>query len=96
MATYIVMYNYSDKGIENIKSSPDRLDAAKKAFSGTGVSIKDFYLSIGRYDGVAVCEAPDDKAIAQVLLRIGSLGYIRTETLSAFPEDEYRNIISGL
>ena len=96
MATYILLYNYSQKGIENIKSAPDRLDAAKKAFSDAGASIKDFYLSIGRYDGVVVCEAPDDKAIAQVLLRIGSLGYIRTETLSAFPEEEYRNIISGI
>jgi uncharacterized protein with GYD domain len=32
MATYITLVNYTQKGIEDIKESPNRLDAAKKAF----------------------------------------------------------------
>ena len=36
MATYITLVNYTQKGIEKIKESPNRLDAAKKAFQAMG------------------------------------------------------------
>ena len=45
---------------------------------------------------VVVGEAPDDKTVAKLALAIGSGGAVRTETLRAFPEDEYRKIIGSL
>lgn len=51
---------------------------------------------MGRYDLVAVTEAPDDESVAKLALLFGSGGAIRTETLRAFTEDEYRQIIAGL
>jgi len=45
---------------------------------------------------VVISEAPDDETAAKVALAIGSKGAIRTETLRAFPEDEYRKIIAAL
>ncbi len=96
MPTYVLLCNYTQKGIENIKESPARLDAAKKAWEAVGGKLKEFYLAMGKYDMVVVCEAPDDEAIAKVALTIGSKGAIRSETLRVFPEDEYRKIISDL
>ena len=96
MATYILLANYTQKGIENIKESPARLDAAKQAFQAMGAELKEFYLTMGRYDMVVVAEAPDDETAAKLALAIGSAGAIRTETLRAFTEDEYRKIISAL
>ena len=96
MVTYISLFKYTQKGIEDIGNSPERLEAAKKLFTDAGASIKSFYLSVGRYDGIVIFEAPDDETMTQVLLRVGSLGNIRTETLRAFTEDEYRSILSGL
>jgi len=96
MATYIMLVNYTQKGIENIKESPARLDAVKKAFQAMGGEIKAFYLAMGRYDMVVVGEAPDDETVAKLALSIGSAGSVRTETLKVFTEDEYRKIISAL
>ena len=96
MATYIVLVNWTQKGIENVKESPDRLDAAKKAFQAAGAELKEFYLVMGKYDMVVVAEAPDDETVAKVALTIGSGGAIRTETLRAFTEKEYRNIVAAL
>jgi uncharacterized protein with GYD domain len=96
MPTYITLINWTQKGIEDVKESPNRLDMAKKAFQATGSEIKEFYLTMGRYDMVIVGEAPDDETAANLALTIGSAGAIRTETLRAFTEDEYRKIIAAL
>ena len=96
MPTYISLLSYTQKGIENIKESPARLDRAKVAFRAVGAEIKEFYSVTGRYDMVIICEAPDDETVAKIALATGSLGNTRTETLRAFTEEEYRKIIAGL
>lgn len=96
MNTYVMLINYTQKGIENIKESPDRLAKAKAAFKSVGGEMKAFYLAMGRYDVVVVGEAPDDKTLATVGLAVASAGAVRTETLRVFNEDEYREIIAAL
>lgn len=96
MPTYIILANWTQKGIENIKESPNRLDAAKKAFQAAGGELKEFFLVMGKYDMVVVGEAPDDESVAKLALTLGSGGNLRTETLRAFTEDEYRQIIANL
>jgi uncharacterized protein with GYD domain len=96
MDTYIILINWTQKGIENVKDSPDRLDMAKKAFQAAGSKIKEFYLVTGRYDMVVVAEAPDSETVAKLALTIGKGGAVRTETLRAFTEEEYRKIIAAL
>ena len=61
-----------------------------------GVTIRDVYLTTGQYDLVFVVEAPDDATLAKVLLAQASKGGIRTTTLHAFSEVEYREIIGSL
>jgi len=96
MPTYIALLRWTPQGLQNIKQSPGRLDAARKAFQSAGLKMKDFYMVTGRYDMVGVMEAPDDMALAKALLSLGAQGSIRTETCRAFTEDEYRQVISGL
>jgi uncharacterized protein with GYD domain len=96
MPTYIGLFNYTQQGIQNIKDSPARLDAARKAAQAIGVEIKQFYLVMGQYDAVIIAEAPDDEAMAKLALATGSLGNVRTQTLRAFTEDEFRKIVAGL
>jgi uncharacterized protein with GYD domain len=96
MATYIILINYTQKGIESIKESPSRLDAAKQLFKAMGAEMKQFYLVTGRYDIVVIAEAPDDATVAKISLAIGSKGAIRTETFRAFTEGEYRDIVKAL
>src|SRR5215208_4110287 len=44
MATYVSLVRYTDQGIRSIKQSPERLDAAKKAFQAGGGELKQFFL----------------------------------------------------
>ena len=96
MPTYFILINWTDQGIRNIKDSPKRVDAAKKAVKDMGGDVKAFYMLQGSYDAVLILEAPSDDALAQFLLTIGSLGNVRTTTLRAYPEAEYRKIIAEL
>lgn len=96
MATYITLIRYTQQGVQNIKESPARLDAAKKAFQAMGAELKQWYLVMGQYDAIVVSEAPNDETVAKLALAIGAQGSIRTETLRAFTEDEYRKIIAAL
>jgi uncharacterized protein with GYD domain len=96
MATYIILINYTQQGIQKIKESPVRLDAAKKLFKSMGAELKQWFLVMGRYDAVVIAEAPNDETVAKLALAVSSLGAVQTETLRAFTEDEYRKIIAAL
>lgn len=96
MPTYVTLISYTQRGVENMKESPARLDAAKEVFKSMGAELKSFYLAMGRYDAVVISEGPDDETAAKLALTIGSAGAVRTETMRVFNEDEYRKLISEL
>ena len=96
MPTYIALMNWTGDGIQQVKDSPKRLDAGRKAFKKLGVKLKDTYLTIGRYDLVCLLEAPDDETLAKAMLTLAAKGAIRSETLKAFNEAEYRRIIDAI
>jgi len=96
MPTYISLIRFTQKGMETIKDGPKRLDAAKQRLRAAGGELKAFYLVTGQYDAVAISELPNDEAAARLALGTGSMGNVRTETLRAFSEDEYRKIIAAL
>lgn len=96
MTTYIMLGNWTDQGVRQIEDSPKRLDAAMTLLEDMGGGFKHFFMTMGAYDVVAVYEAPDDAVAARFTLQLGQLGNIRTQTLKAFPEAAYREIISRL
>ena len=96
MSTYIVLINWTEQGTRQVKDSPKRLDAARKALKDMGGELKSVYLTMGEHDLVAICEAPDDAVAARFIMQLGMLGNVRTKTLKAFPEAAYREVIAGL
>ena len=96
MPTYIIMSKWTSQGLQNIKQSPSRLAAARKAYEAAGIRMTSFFMTMGQYDMVAIVEAPDDVTFAKALLANASQGSFTTETCRAFAEDEYREIIGGL
>ncbi len=87
---------WTKQGLENIKDSPSRLDAARKTIEPAGAKITSFYMLMGQYDMAIVIEAPDDATLARINLSLAAKGGVRTETMRAFTEDEYRKIIAGV
>ena len=96
MPTYISLIRWTEKGIASVKGAPKRIDEAKKMFRASGAEMKAFYLVMGQYDMVVISEAPNDETVAKLALKSGAMGYIRTETLRAFNESEYRKIVGSL
>jgi uncharacterized protein with GYD domain len=96
VTTYIMLLNWTETGVKNVRESPRRLDAARKQLADMGGSFKAFYMTMGEHDMVAVCEAPDDAVAARFALQLGMGGNVRSCTLKAFPEAAYREIIASL
>ena len=96
MPAYIALCRWTQNGIENVKDSPARLETAKKAFKAAGGKLVGFYLTLGRYDFVTISEFPDDETAAKAVLSLAAAGNVRTETLKAFNEADYRKIIGSL
>ena len=96
MPTYLSLINFTDQGIRNIKDSPKRLDATKRALQKLGGQLKSFYLTPGSFDGVLIFELPTEEALTTFLLTTGAAGNVRTTTVRAFTEEEYRQHIKAL
>ena len=96
MPSYLSLINWTEQGIGNVKESPARLDAAKQAVEAAGGRMIFFYMTMGEYDLAMLIEVPNDETAASVLLALGSQGSIRSTTMRAFTEEEYRTIIGNL
>lgn len=68
----------------------------RKLLNRPGAKMLAWYLTMGQYDAVLISEFPSDEACAKFTLSAGQLGNISTETLKAFPEEDYRKIIESL
>ena len=51
-------------------------------------------MTLGQYDLVVIVEAPDDETAARAALGTG--GGFRTQTLRAFTEDAFRQLVTSL
>ena len=96
MPHFVSLVRYTQQGIARIKETPARLEAAKKAAEKVGGKFHSWYLTMGQYDAVMIFEFPNDEAAAEFFLYVGALGNVTTETLRAFTEGEFRNILGGV
>lgn len=96
MAKYILLINWTDQGVKNVKDSPKRLDAARELAENVGARMGDLYMTMGASNMVVPLDAPDDATVAKFVLHQAGSGDVRTQTLKAFSEDEYRKILGAL
>ncbi len=96
MAKYILLLNYTQQGLANIKESPNRAEAARALARECGAKMTDLYLTLGEYDLIAHVEAESPEAVAKFALAVSSQGNVRSKTLQAFTEDQFREIVQSL
>ena len=96
MATYVVLGNFTEQGMRNVRGSPDRTAVVRDMAKKCGVTLKETYWTLGSYDLVAIFEAPDDTSMTVLGLSIGVAGNVRTQTLRAFTVDEMKGIIGKI
>lgn len=97
MNTYVIFFSFTQQGMQNIKESPRRVQAAKEIVKSMGGEVKAFYGILGsKYDTIFILEAANDEAIAKMVLAIASKGNVSTESHRLFTEKEYNNVITSL
>jgi len=79
--TFITLLSPKGKGA-------DAVNYLKKLKAPSGVTIRDVYFTLGRYDGVIVFEAPDVKKAMDFVMATGFATDYTVETLAAVPAKE--------
>jgi uncharacterized protein with GYD domain len=96
MPRYVVLVNWTEQGIRNVKQTIERTGSGGDIAQKHGLKLEQAYWTVGAYDMVTVFEAPDGEALSAHLLEIGSLGNVRTTTLRAYDEEEMSGILRRL
>ncbi len=96
MVRYVSLLNFTDQGIRNVKQTLDRAKAFKATATKLGATLKDLYWTQGAFDLVATIEVPDEQTGTALLLALGSLGNVRSQSLRAFTADEMKPVLAKL
>ena len=96
MAKYVILVNWTEKGASEAKDTTNRARRVEQMAKDLGGKVDMFLWTLGRYDIIAICDAPDDETAALLGLKVGALGTVRTETLRAFTADEIGSITGKL
>jgi len=96
MPRYVTLGSWTDQGVRDVRETLARAEAVQTMAREMGGDMHTLYWTQGRYDLIAVTDAPDDATIAAIMLRIGMRGNVRTEVLRAFDAEEMGQIISKL
>ena len=95
MARFIRLANLTEKGVANVANLQDMVNEAKQIMADHGVTLVEAHVTLGRYDIVAVIEAPDTQTAAAVSALIAAKGNFRAETLPATSVTEFVQAVSG-
>jgi uncharacterized protein with GYD domain len=93
---FVVLAGFTDQGIRNVDETIGRAEAFKEMAKKTGITVKNLYWTLVKYDVVAICEAPDDESATALSLSLCSRGNLRSETLRAFSSEEMQTILGKM
>lgn len=94
MPSYVILTRFTRTGIANVEESPERTAEARALIESAGGRLREFFVVMGRYDGVLVADFPDEETAAAAVLALGRSGNVTTETLRAFDLDEFRDVVA--
>ena len=92
MPRYISLLDWTEGGVRDFKATVDRAEAAREAAKQLGGDYE-VYWTLGQHDLVVVAEFPDDESATAFLLKLGSMGNVRSKSMRAYNAAEMRDII---
>ena len=96
MPTYMVLVNWTEQGVKDVKETIERTDRGIELAKKHGTEFKQAFWTVGPYDMVAVFESPDDETLSAHLLEICASGSVRTTTMRAYDREQMSRILSRL
>lgn len=95
MVRYVVLTEFTEKGAQSIKQSTSRAHAFARAAAKSGVTIENHFWTLGRYDGVLILSGQKEEQVIHCLALLSAAGFVRTESLRAFNDEEF-DAITGV
>ena len=96
MPTYVVLMNWTDQGIRNVRDTVQRYERSQELQDKHGVRLEQVYWTVGPYDIVSIAQAADEESISAFLLELASAGNLKTTTLRAYDRDEMSGVLERL
>jgi uncharacterized protein with GYD domain len=90
---YILLSKLTSEGRETIKARPERIKEVDKEIEAFGAKVIEQFAVLGCYDFVNVVEAPNNEAITQVSIELGSRGTVEITSMPAMPIDSFISMI---
>ena len=96
MATYIILGNFTEQGVNRAKDTVKRAEAFRDMAKKAGAAVKEQFWLLGQYDMMSIVEAPDDATMTALCLSAASLGNVTTQTLRAFTPAEMGGVLGKM
>jgi len=96
MVRHLALVSFTDQGVKQAGHSADRATQFRGDVEQAGGRVIALYWAVGAYDGAVIFESPDDATAAALLLKLGSHGYVRTQTLRLFEGDEFQSVLANV
>ena len=94
MPNYVVLYRFTAQGRKNVKESVRRAAEIRKQNEARGFKVLGHYWTQGRYDLVAIVDAPSEETMVAGLFGIAEAGNVSSETLRAYTAEEMQRILA--
>lgn len=98
MTTFILLSKISLEGARQVKSLAEMDIEFQQQLSQRFPQVKRIssYALLGAYDFLHIFEAPDATTAAKVALLVNTFGVSSTQTLTAIPFDEFKDIVQDI
>jgi len=93
MARYISLLRFTEAGAKNMQKSTNRAHSFDEIAAKAGVKIEGQYWTMGAYDGVLIISADSEEKALHCLANLATQGNVRTETMAAFIDKEFDEIV---
>jgi uncharacterized protein with GYD domain len=95
MPTFIQLARWTDAGGADRANFEESVAEARRIFEAHGCTWVQAWATLGRYDIVAIIEAPNEKIMMQASAAVAARGAFRAETLAAIPLGEFARAVSA-
>ena len=97
MATYVILSRISPDAVKDPKHFKDLAKTVSETIKRqcSGVTWKDSYATLGRFDVVDIVEAATPEEVAKAAMIIRSYGHSSTETLVSTPWKDFLTTLGG-
>jgi uncharacterized protein with GYD domain len=94
MPNYVVLYRFTEQGRKSVRETVKRAAEIRKQNEARGFKVLGHYWTQGRYDLVAVVDAPSEEAMVAGLFGIAETGNVASESMRAFTAEEMQKILA--